>query len=295
LEDYLMADPTIDQAFVQQFHDVLVSKFQQEGSVLERAVSVQRGIVGDSDYVDILAAATAAQIQSRHTDTNYTFQTHTRRKLTTIPFEVADLIDRPDKLKMLIDPASDYIRNFSWSLGVAADNAIIAAARGNAYEGVAGATPVALPAGQKIAHGSASLTLGKVITAKTKLDKANVSPRVPRYFIYYPDQLAYLLENVTEIKNSQYVDSVRAMMDGVVTRFMGFEWIGCNLLPKPGSYRYNLAWAEPAMKLGWSQEIMTRVDELPTKHYSTQAWAFAQFGATRVLDEGVVEIECTET
>jgi hypothetical protein len=288
-----MADVTIDQAFCQQFHDTLVSKFQQEGSVLERAVSVQRGIVGDSDYVDVLAATAAAQIQSRHTDTNYTFQVHSRRKLTTAPWEVADLIDRPDKLRMLIDPTSDYIRNFAWALGVAADSAMIAAARGNAYEGVTGATPVPLPAAQKIVHGSASLTLGKVITAKTKLDKANVSPRVPRFFIYYPDQLAYLLENVVEIKNSQYVDSVRAMMDGVVTKFMGFEWIGCNLLPKV-TYRYNLAWAQPAMKLGWSQEIITRVDELPTKHYSTQAWAFCQFGATRVLDEGVVEIECTE-
>ena len=60
-------------------------------------------------------------------------------------------------------------------MGRAMDDAIIDAASGNAFGGVAGGTTVALPSGQKIAHGSAGLSVTKLIEAKEILDANNAS------------------------------------------------------------------------------------------------------------------------
>jgi hypothetical protein len=50
---------------------------------------------------------------------------------------------------MLISPQSEYAQAGAFAMGRAMDDAIIAAATGNAYGGVAGGTTVALPSGQK--------------------------------------------------------------------------------------------------------------------------------------------------
>jgi hypothetical protein len=39
-----------------------------------------------------------------------------------------------------------------------------------------------------------------------------------------------------------------------------------------------------------AQDVMTRIDELPHKHYLTQVYASTSAGATRVMEEGVVEV-----
>ena len=52
---------------------------------------------------------------------------------------------------MLISPESEYAVNAVWALGRRMDDHIVTAASGNAQAGVAGATAVALPAGQKVA------------------------------------------------------------------------------------------------------------------------------------------------
>jgi hypothetical protein len=55
-------------------------------------------------------------------------------------------------------------------MGRAMDDAIIAAATGTAYSGVAGGTSVSLPSGQKVAHASGGLTVAKLLSAKEILD-----------------------------------------------------------------------------------------------------------------------------
>ena len=51
------------------------------------------------------------------------------------------------------------------------DDEIISALIGSANTGKTGSTSVALPAAQKIAHGSAGLTIAKLVEAKQKLDE----------------------------------------------------------------------------------------------------------------------------
>ena len=41
-------------------------------------------------------------------------------------------------------------------------------------------------------------------------------------------------------------------------------------------------------------DLLVRIDELPTKRYSTQVYAAHQVGAVRMEEEKVVEVLCAE-
>ena len=83
------------------------------------------------------------------------------------------------------------------------DDVCISAFLGTANTGVAGGTSTSLPAGQKIAHGSAGLTIAKLITAKKTLDANSVDSSIPRYIAVSPEQSEELLNNTT-VTSSDY-------------------------------------------------------------------------------------------
>lgn len=60
---------------------------------------------------------------------------HSRRMVTLSDYEWADLVDDQDKIRMLIDPTSEYAMAASWAFGRSKDDVIIAAALGTAYSG----------------------------------------------------------------------------------------------------------------------------------------------------------------
>jgi hypothetical protein len=147
----------ITTAFVEQYKSNVFHLAQQKGSRLRGAV--------------------AAQVRTtRHSNTPQIDTPHSRRKVTLADYDWADLIDQEDKVRMLISPQSEYAKAGAYAMGRAMDDAIIAAASGNAFGGVAGATSIALPAGQKIAVGTTSLTVAKLIAAKEILDASDVDP-----------------------------------------------------------------------------------------------------------------------
>jgi hypothetical protein len=105
------------------------------------------------------------------------------------------LIDDADKVRMLIDPTSSYARAAAAAIGRAQDDVIIDALGGTAKTGKDGTT--SFPSGQKIAHGSAGLTIAKLVTAKKLLDAQSVDPSIKRYIVVSPEQIEDLLNNTT--------------------------------------------------------------------------------------------------
>ena len=112
-------------------------------------------------------------------------------------YEYADLVDDQDKIRMLISPESTYAKAAAAAIGRAMDDEIIAALGGTAKTGVSGGTSTALPSGQKIAHGSAGLTIAKLVSAKKILDQNSVDPSIERYIVVSPEQIEDLLNSTT--------------------------------------------------------------------------------------------------
>jgi len=283
----------ITTAFVKQFKDNVMMLVQQQGSRLRPTVTLKPGIVGEEAYQDQLGADEAARRTTRNADTPITNPDHKRRRISMYDYEVAKLLDKADKLKMLIDPTSDYVRNGAWALGRAMDDEIIDAVSGTAYAGKAGGTSTVLPSAQKVAVGGAGLTLAKLLSAREILNASDVDPDEDQFCIVTAGQLTDLL-NTTEVKSTDY-NSVHALVSGKIDTFLGFKFFRTQRLDTDASdSRLVLCYARSGIVLGIAQDIQARVSERADKSYSTQTYLSLGIGATRLEEEKVCEIACSE-
>lgn len=282
----------ITTAFVQQFSSNVQLLSQQRGSRLRGIVS-QETVNGEKAFFDQIGQTAAIERTSRHGDTPLVETPHSRRMVTMKTFEWADLIDDADKVRLLIDPTSTYAQAAAAAMGRAMDDQIIAAATGTAKTGKTGATSTALPAAQKIAAGSADMNLDKLLEAKEILDLADVDPDLPRHIVLSPAQITSLL-NTTEVKNADF-NTVKALAQGQIDSFLGFQFHMTNRLTKSGNERTCFAFAGDGIKLAVGKDVMSKIDERADKSYSTQVYYCATFGATRMEEEKVVQILCDES
>ena len=282
----------ITTAFVNQFSANVQMLSQQMGSLLRNAVDVE-SVNGEKAFFDQVGSSAAVKKTSRHADTPLVETPHTRRMVTMSDYEWADLIDEQDKVRLLIDPTSTYGRAAAAAMGRAMDDEIIAAALGTAKTGKDGGTDTALPAGQKIAHGSAGLTIAKLVSAKELLDAASVDPSIPRHIVVSPKQISDLLNNTT-VTSSDF-NTVKALAQGEINSFVGFNFIVSNrLTTDSNSDRQVIAFAQDGLKVGMGKEPMAKIDERADKSYATQVYYCQTLGATRMEEEKVVEIACNE-
>ena len=282
----------ITTAFVQQYSNNVQMLSQQKGSLLRGTVDSD-SIVGKNAFFDQVGVATAVKRTTRHGDTPQIDTPHSRRRVSLVDYEYADLIDNQDKIRTLIDPTSSYALAAAYALGRAQDDEIIAAASGTAFTGETGSTSTTLPSAQKITEsGTDGLTIAKLRTAKEKFDSASVDPSISRYLVCGPKQISDLL-GTTEVTSSDF-NTVKALANGEVNTFLGFNFIVSNRLSIANSKRLCLAYAQDGIKMAIGQDLMTRIDERADKGYSTQIYVCQSIGATRMEEEKVVTIEAHE-
>ena len=282
----------ITTAFVQQYSNNVQMLSQQKGSLLRNAVDAET-IVGKNAFFEQVGQATAQKRVSRHSDTPQIDTPHQRRRVSLVDYEYADLIDKQDQVRTLIDPTSSYAQAAAFALGRAMDDEIISAISGDAFSGETGSTTVPLPAGQKITEsGTDGLTIAKLRNAKELFDSASVDPSIPRYIVVGPKQISDLL-GTTQVTSSDF-NTVKALANGEINSFLGFNFITSNRLSIASSKRLCLAFAMDGVKLALGQDIMTRIDERSDKGYATQVYVCMTMGATRMEEEKVVTIQAHE-
>lgn len=306
----------ITEAFVSQFKSNIFHLSQQKGSKLRPFVRSEMQN-GKRAFYDRLGITEAVEKTSRHMDTPYIENQHSRRAVSLIDALWADLIDDEDKIRMLIDPASAYSQQAMWAMGRKMDRILIAAMRGNAYSGEQGTTPVALPASQKVLAAADSalgtptgLNLDTLRRIKYVFDSNDVDESIPRYLAVTAKQIQDLL-NEDEVASADY-NSIKALVQGQIDTFMGFKFIRTQLLPtETATYnattgavdsgggsladaRRCLAWAGDGVVLAIGRDMEAKIEKLPTKNYATQVFARMTVGATRLEESKVVEVVCKE-
>ena len=282
----------ITTAFVEQYKSNVLHLAQQKGSRLRDAVRSET-VTGKAHFFERIGSTAAQKRTSRHSDTPRMDTPHSRRKVTMDDYDWADLIDNEDKVRMLISPQSEYAMAGAWAMGRAMDDSIIAAAVGTAYGGVAGGTSVSLPSGNKVVHASGGLTLAKLLSAKEIMDAADIDPDEPRYLACAAGQITDLL-NVTQVTSSDYA-TVKALVQGDVDSFLGFKFLRTQRLGTDSDgNRQVTAWAKSGIGLALGADIKTKISERDDKNYATQVFLSMTIGATRIEEEKIVEIACTE-
>lgn len=303
----------ITTAHVQQYGANVFHLSQQKGSRLRNAVR-NESVKGKSRFFDRIGSAVAQKKTSRHSDTPQIDTPHSRRMVSLETYEYADLVDDADKLRTLMEPTNEYVMAAMWALGRSMDDELIDAHGGNAYGGESGGTTVALGNGQKLASvasaAGAKLNVQALRRAKKILDANDVDESIKRYISPSSVQMENLLSE-TEISSSDF-NTVRALVDGRLSHFMGFDFIRqernneqsgtlafdttSGAVGSGGgdadTYEQVPCWAEDGLLLAIGTDIKARVSERADKSYSDQVYACMDIGATRMEEEKCVQILC---
>lgn len=299
----------IPVAFVDQVTANILMLSQQKPAKL-RVTCRLEPVTGDTMFVERIGPKDAQPRGARHGATPISDADHSRRKLSMIDYVVpADLIDKPDKLKMLIDPQSPYAQNQVFSLNRQIDDVIIAALGGQAFGGhTGGGTPIEFydvdesrlvqsDGDIRVAgldwddQTETALTVDKLLTCKTLLDNAEIDDDRQRYFLTNPHNINQLL-NTTKVSSADY-NTVKALAQGQIDSFMGFKFIKSTRLPADDTDKESTksyAFAQDAIVLAVAEEPTVAIDPRPDLLNSTQIYSTLSIGATRVEGPAVVGI-----
>jgi len=309
----------IPVAHVKQYSANVFHLSQQKGSRLRASVR-QESLRGKSGFYDRIGQAVAQKKVSRHSDTPQIDTPHSRRRVTMVDYEYADLVDDQDKIRTIFDPTNPYAQAAVWALGRAMDDEIIAGALGTAYGGEEGSVAVTLPNSQKVAAHDGSTTTGVNLNVRTlraikqKFDGNDVDESISRMAAITSSQLQSLLGE-TEVTSADF-NTIRALVSGEVDSFMGFRFIRTERLGRSSSnvtYNVNdgsvgagtgtitaansrrcIFWAMDGVLLAVGMDIMTDIGPRRDKSMATQVYARLSLGATRMEEEKVVECLCSE-
>lgn len=284
----------IPVAFVDQFSANVHLLAEQKMSRLRGTVMIEQ-VTGDSFAVERVGGIdTANEVTERHGDTPLNSTPHSRRWGFIRDFDVADLIDKQDRVKLLINPDSIYTMRHGGTMGRSFDDEIIRALGAAAASGHSGTTPVSFPTStQEIAHGSTGMTVQKLLQAKEILDSNEIDEFMTRFAVVGSRQLRELLED-DKISSNDF-NTVKALVRGEIDEYLGFKFIRSERLIVASSIRECYVYAQPAVRMGVAQSPSSVVADRPDKRHAKQIYTYGSWGAVRVEDEMVVRILSDES
>jgi len=228
-----------------------------------------------------------------------------KRWLRLKGYDEVTFIDEFDDISLgeLSAPESEHVQSHAMAANRTMDAVKIAALEGTAYVGEDGTTAVDLGSTQKVAvdyvrtgsPANSGLTLAKLIEAKRILD-ANEVPAEGRYFVHSAAQLSDLLADVDEVGNADY-NNVKALVDGTVDRFMGFQFVMTELLTlvTATDVRTCIAYQRDGLAYGVGREKKVKISIRDDLNETIQIRTVMNIGATRREEECVVLVYCDES
>ena len=291
----------ITTAFVEQYKGNVAHLAQQKGSRLRETVEME-SVVGKTAFFEQIGQVAARVRTSRHSDTPRMDTPHARRRVSLVDYDWADLIDQEDKVRMLIDPASQYAQAAAWAMGRAMDDAIIVNAIGTAYTGVDGSIQTAYDTSMTIpvtvkdpaaTAGNYGMNVAKLLAAKEMLDSKDVDPDEERFVVLPARQITSLL-NSTKTTSADY-NTVKALVEGKIDTFVGFKFKRTQRTTLSGTDDQCLYYVKSGIKLGIGKDASARISERADKNYATQVFYSMIIGATRMEEAKVGIITCNPT
>jgi len=310
----------ITTAFVEGYkNNILMLSQQKEARLFGKSRNEPQN--SETDYYERVGASDANDVLDRHGDTPINNTPHSRRAVTLQDADWGDLIDKLDRVRLLINPDDSYVKTAVAALNRKKDDVFIAAALGNARSGKKGETTVSLPNAQKLVSidedgttGAVNLNVFTLTLINAKFDDSDVDEEMTRYLAYSGSQKQSLL-NDTKATSADFAE-IKALVRGTINSFAGFEFKRSQRLPVTAAiFKYNLvtgeydgtgsdlaagarrcfAWVEDGMISAHGEDLIARLTERPDKRFSTQVYVAHSVGAVRMEEEKIIEIMCKES
>ena len=304
--------------FVQSYSTNVQMLLQAKGGKLRPYVTLGNYVGMAASPVEQIGQVAATRITNRDGDTSYTQPDDERRWVFPVDYDVAQLISRQDRLRLLIDPTSAYTMNTVTALRRAEDQEILLGFFGTAYTGVNYGTQTAYntnattasPPGMQVAVGfgavgSVGMTVAKIKEARRSLRRAHVDLEDARICCAITSSEESQLLAEIQVIHADYNGGKPVLEDGKLVRYLGVDFV-CMEFTDATAYPYAASsmqstdttinycpiWVDQGMHLGTWNDVETSVDTLPTKRYATQVYGKGTFGACRIQEKMVHQIAC---
>jgi len=289
----------ITEAYLLQFTSNVTGALARQGGLLMPYVSSSSYSGEKAQVINFIGPVFFVKRTSVYADTKATEPEHTQRWISADDFDIAILVDRVDTLRTIYDPTNPYVERIREALARKQDDIIAQSFFADARGGRNGATAVAFPAGDIIAAGGVGLTFAKLRALRKAMKRrynnlSNVKPVIA----VTAEQTDNLLGE-TVIGSHDY-NSVKPLVDGEVSTFMGFTFINAEgalsvengLLT--GGNRLCPAWVPNGMHFGSWQGFMLTIGPRPDKNNIPQIHGCFTAGATRVEEGRVFQVLCAD-
>lgn len=285
--------------YAQQFATNIQLLVQQKESRLRSAVSFKSGYVGKQvSPVDQVGLIEMQPVVSRFAPMGRVDAPNDRRWVIPLDFDLPQLIDSFDKLRLLVDPESPYVQAAVAAANRKMDDLIIAAFHASAMTGIDGTTATTLPAGQVV-----SVSLGGT-TSGLNVDKIKRGVRILRanevgdaeqvYCAITAQDEEALLSEITVI-NRDYTD-MPILQEGKLTRWYGVNFIHSERIlsgtdDAAGISRSLPMWVPSGMHLAMWNDMETSISKRnDLQGEPWQAYVKMTANATRIEEKKVVRI-----
>lgn len=286
--------------YVVQYANNIQLLLQQKGSKLRDKVMSGSHVGKQASPVDQIGSISMQPVTSRFAPMGRVDAAVDRRWVYPSDFDLPQLIDSFDKLRLLLDPSSSYVQNAVFAAGRQMDDLIIDSFFGAAKTGEAGGTTTSFPAANQVAvnEGAAAntgLTVAKLRKAKRLLMANQVDLESdPITCVVTALQHDNLLAEA-QVISMDYNDRP-VLADGKIQRFLGIDFVHCERLDVDGSsYRRVPVFAKSGMYMGIWDDVKTDISQRKDlQSMPWQAYVTMTAGATRLEENKIIEIKCSE-
>lgn len=296
--------------YVQQYAKTLNELVQQKMSRLRKFVTEDKYVGQAGSPVEQVGAVAMQPVTQRYGPMQRVDAPTARRWVYPSDYDLPQLFDNFDKLRLQIDPKGKFTSNAHNAANRQFDDLIIAALGGTAQTGVAGATATVLPAQEIISvqQGATSptgLTVAKLRQAKLILMQNEAysdeeedpgDPHSGLVCVAGARQLDNLMAEAQVI--SRDFNDQPVLEEGRVKRFLGIQFVRSERLltgtdDQAGTSVKVHMWQRAGMHLGIWNDIKTDIAERKDlQSIPWQCYVFMTAGATRLEEARVTQLWC---
>lgn len=290
----------------QEFSTNVALLLQQKESKFSGAVMTGTHQGKQASPVDQVGAVNMSPVTSRFAEKVRTDAPVDRRWVVPQDFDLQQLVDTFDKLKVISDPRSVYVQNSLQAANRQKDDLLIAAFTATALTGETGGTSTSILAGNTVSVSTGGTASGLNVAKLKKAYELLLSHDIdvdsdPVYCAITAKQNTDLLNEIQVINADFKQEQKPQVVGGRVMSFLGINFLHSQRLvtgtdDAAGTSRSLPLWCKSGMHLGVWADVKTDVREAKElKGNPWEVYLHMSMGATRIEEKKIVRIWARES
>lgn len=286
--------------YARQYATAIELKLQYRGSKLRQYV-MEGSYTGDqAQFIDQMGSVEMRPVTQRFAPMGRVDTDTDSRWVFPYDFDLPQMVDKFDKLRLFVDPESKMVENAYLAAGRQLDTLILQAFLGTAKTGLNGSTSTTFNSNNEVdvAVGGANsrLNVEKLLAVKELMRANHVDLEMEQpYCLLTAKDESNLLKEIQITSTEFNGKDMPVLRDGRITRFLGIEFIYCELAETvlAGTNEVNVpVWVKSGMHLGIWNGITSSVSQRhDIQGEPWQAYMYLTAGASRTQENKVYNIE----